>query len=245
MITISANQNSTCMPAGSPAKGDCRCERDHSAPYSPTVSSSPGRPPRSSAEPRARPAGRTPRPRAISARLYPGPNGAGGLAAEQDVLERAHDPIRGLAVAVGIGRLGHLGVGDRIVQQPVALGEDPVGVVADQPQRAGLDALGALGRLAGDQHRLAQRRRLFLDPARVGDHQVGAREQAREGRVAERLGQEHVVEAGEVVASTSRTARVGVQGSTKCTSGSAAGEPPHALGDAASGRRPSSPAGGR
>ena len=79
--------------------------------------------------------------------------------------------------------------------------------------------LGALGRLAGDQHRLAERRRLFLDPAGVGDHEVGAGEQAGEGRVAERLGEQDVVEAAEPFGQHLAHARVGCTGRTKWTSG--------------------------
>ena len=91
-------------------------------------------------------------------------------------------------------------------------------------------ALGALGRLAGDQHRLAQRRRLLLDAAGVGDHQVGTAQQAANGGITERLGQQHVVEAGRRSVRTSRTCGLGCIGRTKRTSGSR-GESGDALGD--------------
>lgn len=70
----------------------------------------------------------------------------------------------------------------------------------------------ALGPLAGDEDRLAERGCLFLDPAGVGDHEVGAAEQAGEGRVAERLGEKDVAEAVEALGQDLAQARVGVHG---------------------------------
>ena len=52
-------------------------------------------------------------------------------------------------------------------------------------------ALGPLGHLAQHQHRLAQRRRLLLHPAAVGQHQVGARHQVHELHVVHRRDQVH------------------------------------------------------
>ena len=89
-----------------------------------------------------------------------------------EVLERRHDALRGLAVAVGIRRVGHLRVGDRVGQQPVGDGDDAVRVGADELERAGIDALDALGHLARDEHGLAQRGSLLLNAARVGDDEV-------------------------------------------------------------------------
>ena len=67
-----------------------------------------------------------------------------------------------------------------VVEQAEGLPDDPVAVGADQPRRAGLDALRPLGGLAHDEDRLAERRRLLLDAAGVGQHEIGQRQQADE-----------------------------------------------------------------
>ena len=68
-------------------------------------------------------------------------------------------------------------------------------VGADQPHGAGGHRLGALGGVAHDEDRLAERGRLLLHPARVGEDQVRAVHQVDEGQVVERLDQVHVADA--------------------------------------------------
>ena len=84
-----------------------------------------------------------------------------------------------MAVAERVVGAGHGGIGAVIVEQREDFGNDAVLVGADQLGGAGRDALGPLGRLAHHQHRLAERRRLFLHAARIGQHDVGTAPSAR------------------------------------------------------------------
>ena len=95
-------------------------------------------------------------------------------------------------------RAGHGGIGRVVVEQALGLAHDGRRVGADKFRCARRDPLGALGRVAHDQHRLAQRRRLFLHPAAVGQHQVADIEQPREVRIVERFDQRDIVEAFEL-----------------------------------------------
>ena len=70
-------------------------------------------------------------------------------------------------------------------------------VGADQPHGAGRHRLGPLGGVAHDQHRLAERGRLLLHAAGVGEDQVRAVHQVDEGQVVERLDQVDVGDAAE------------------------------------------------
>lgn len=59
-----------------------------------------------------------------------------------------------------------------IAEQAAELAVDDILLGADELQRTGGDALGALGGVAHDEHRLAQTRRLLLDSAGVGEDEV-------------------------------------------------------------------------
>src|SRR5664279_3565744 len=76
---------------------------------------------------------------------------AGRPAAEEDVLEGGDDPLRGVTVPVGVFGARHFRVSALVAEQALAFVEDQIGVGADQPQRAGLQALRPLLSLAGDQ----------------------------------------------------------------------------------------------
>ena len=74
-----------------------------------------------------------------------------------------------------------------------------------------MDALDSLGALTRDEHRHAERRRLLLDAARVGDDDRGSPEQPRELRIPERLGQDDVVQTPQRDAELLADERVRVQ----------------------------------
>ena len=63
---------------------------------------------------------------------------------------------------------GHGCVGLGIAEQNTGLGGDFVGIRANQFYRAGLNRFRALGGVAHHQNRFSQRRRFFLDAARIG-----------------------------------------------------------------------------
>ena len=59
-----------------------------------------------------------------------------------------------------------------IAEQAAELAVDDVLLGAHELQRAGCHALGALGGVAHDEHRLAQARAIILDAARIGEDEV-------------------------------------------------------------------------
>ena len=91
-----------------------------------------------------------------------------------------------MAVAVGVVGEAHGGVGGRVIKQTACPRDQPLGVGADQLNRAGCHRLRPLGGVAGDQHRLAERGRLLLHAAGIGDDQRGAPHQLNEGQIVER-----------------------------------------------------------
>jgi hypothetical protein len=107
--------------------------------------------------------------------------GLGGC--EGDVLEGRDDPLGGMSVAVGVVPRRHREVGVGVVEEGCRMGHDRVDVGPDQPERARVDAFLALGLLAHDEYRRAERGCLLLDAAGVGDREVGPLEQAGEGGV--------------------------------------------------------------
>src|SRR5579883_1587799 len=114
--------------------------------------------------PRAR--RRRPRPRA-SAR-QPRLERDGVFALAQACEQPRDDPLGGLSVAVRVGGPGHSVVRGPIAQQPRCRFDDLFAIVADEPQRTGLHALGAFGFFTHDEHGLADAGRLFLNAAAVG-----------------------------------------------------------------------------
>lgn len=86
-----------------------------------------------------------------------------------------------------------------IGEQAAKLAVDDVLLGADELQRAGGDALGALRGVAHDEHRLAQARGLLLDAARVGEDEVARRHEVVEVENLERVDDVQAVEAVELL----------------------------------------------
>lgn len=86
-----------------------------------------------------------------------------------------------------------------IAEQTAELAVDDVLLGADELQRAGRHALGALGGVAHDEHGLAQARGLLLDAARVGEDEVARRHEVVEVENLERVDDMQAVEAVELL----------------------------------------------
>lgn len=82
-----------------------------------------------------------------------------------------------------------------IAEQATELAVDDVLLGADELQRAGGHALGALGGVTHDEHRLAQARGLLLDAAGVGEDEVARRHEVVEVKHLERVDDVQAVEA--------------------------------------------------
>lgn len=104
-----------------------------------------------------------------------------------------------MSVAVGIGGAGHGDVLLVVAKKPTELAVDDVLLGADELQRAGGHALGALGGVAHDEYRLAQARGLLLDAARVGEDEVARRHEVVEVEHLERVDDVQAVEAVELL----------------------------------------------
>lgn len=68
--------------------------------------------------------------------------------------------------------MAHSLVPGPIAEEAAELAVDDVPLCANELQRASGHALGALGGVAHDEHRLAQARALILDAARIGEDEV-------------------------------------------------------------------------
>lgn len=99
-----------------------------------------------------------------------------------------------------------------IAEQSAELAVDDVLLGADELQRAGGHALGALGGVAHDEHRLAQTRGLLLDAARVGEDEVARRHEVVEVENLERVDDVKAVEAVEFLVRRLADERVHVDG---------------------------------
>ena len=99
-----------------------------------------------------------------------------------------------------------------IAEQAAELAVDDVLPGADELQRAGGNALGALGRVAHDEHRLAQARGLLLDAARVGEDKVARRHEVVEVEHLERVDDVQAVEAVQLLVRRLADERVHVDG---------------------------------
>ena len=97
------------------------------------------------------------------------------------------DARGGLAVAVRVDRLGHAAVLRLVCQELLRLFVDALAVRADELDRAGIDGLRALRRVAQHEDRLAKRRRLLLDSARIREDQVGPMHEVGKWLVVERV----------------------------------------------------------
>lgn len=99
-----------------------------------------------------------------------------------------------------------------IAEQAAELAVDDVLLGADELQRAGGHALGALGGVAHDEHRLAQARGLLLDAARVGEDEVARSHEVVEVEHLERVDDVQAVEAVELLVGRLADERVHVDG---------------------------------
>lgn len=99
-----------------------------------------------------------------------------------------------------------------IAEQTAELAVDDVLLGADELQRAGRHALGALGGVAHDEYRLAQARGLLLDAARVGEDEVARRHEVVEVEHLERIDDVQTVEAVELLVRGLADERVHVDG---------------------------------
>lgn len=99
-----------------------------------------------------------------------------------------------------------------IAEQAAELAVDDVLLGADELQRAGRHALGALGGVAHDEHRLAQARGLLLDAARVGEDEVAHRHEVVEVENLERVDDVQAVEAVKLLVRGLADERVHVDG---------------------------------
>ena len=99
-----------------------------------------------------------------------------------------------------------------IAEQSTELAVDDVLLGADELQRAGGHALGALRGVAHDEHRLAKARRLLLDAARIGEDEVARRHEVVEVEHLERVDDAQAVEAVELLVGGLADERVHVDG---------------------------------
>ena len=99
-----------------------------------------------------------------------------------------------------------------IGKQSAELAVDHVLLGADELQRAGRNALGALGGVSHDEHRLAQARGLLLDAAGVGEDEVARRHEVVEVEHLERVDDVQAVEAVELLVRRLADERVHVDG---------------------------------
>jgi len=81
----------------------------------------------------------------------------------------------------------HAPVCFRIVEQHPRLLDDSSFIGAHQLRGSSLHCLGTLGIVPQHQDRLAQRRRFFLNPSRIGQQQMGPPHQVDERNIAERI----------------------------------------------------------
>lgn len=99
-----------------------------------------------------------------------------------------------------------------IEEQAAELAVDDVLLGADELQRAGCHALGALRGVAHDEHRLAQTRGLLLDTARVGEDEVAGGHEVVEVEHLERIDDVKAVEAVQLLVRRLADERVHVDG---------------------------------
>ena len=99
-----------------------------------------------------------------------------------------------------------------IAEQAAELAVDEVLLGADELQRAGCNALGTLGGVAHDEHRLAQARSLLLDAAGVGEDEVARGHEVVEVEHLERVDDVKAVEAVQFLMCRLADERVHVDG---------------------------------
>lgn len=126
--------------------------------------------------------------------------------------KHVRDAFARMPVAVGIRCMAHGLVLCLIGEKAAELAVDNVLLGADELQRAGSYALGTLGGVAHDEHRLSQARGLLLDAARVGEDEVARRHEVVEVEHLERIDDMQAVEAVQFLVRRLADERVHVDG---------------------------------
>ena len=126
--------------------------------------------------------------------------------------KHVRDAFARMPVTVGVRCMAHGLVLGLIAEQSAELAVDDVLLGADELQRAGGHALGALGGVAHDEHRLAQTRRLLLDAARVCQDEVARGHEVVEVENLERVDDMQAVEAIELLVRRLADERVHMDG---------------------------------
>lgn len=126
--------------------------------------------------------------------------------------KHVRDAFARMPITIGVRCMAHGLVLGLIAEQSAELAVDDVLLGADELQRAGGHALGALGGVAHDEYRLAQARGLLLDAARVGEDEVARGHEVVEVENLERVDDVQAVEAVELLVGRLADERVHVDG---------------------------------
>lgn len=126
--------------------------------------------------------------------------------------KHVRDAFARMPITIGVRCMAHGLVLGLIAEQSAELAVDDVLLGADELQRAGGHALGALGGVAHDEHRLAQARGLLLYAARVGEDEVARGHEVVEVEHLERVDDVQAVEAVELLVGGLADERVHVDG---------------------------------
>lgn len=117
-----------------------------------------------------------------------------------------------MPITVRVRSLAHRCILLFIGEQTAKLAVDDVLLGADELQRAGCHALGALRGVAHDEHRLAQTRCLLLDAARVGEDEVAGGHKVVEVEHLERVDDVQAIKAVQFLMRRLADERVHVDG---------------------------------
>lgn len=126
--------------------------------------------------------------------------------------KHVRDAFARMPITIGVRCMAHGLVLGLIAEQSTELAVDDVLLGADELQRAGGHALGALGGVAHDEHRLAQARGLLLYAARVGEDEVARGHEVVEVEHLERVDDVQAVEAVQLLVRCLADERVHVDG---------------------------------
>lgn len=126
--------------------------------------------------------------------------------------KHVRDAFARMPITIGVRCMAHGLVLGLIAEQSAELAVDDVLLGADELQRAGGHALGALGGVAHDEYRFAQARGLLLDAARVGEDDVARGHEVVEVENLERVDDMQPVEAVKLLVRRLADERVHVDG---------------------------------
>lgn len=126
--------------------------------------------------------------------------------------QHVRNSLASMSISVRVGGVTHGLILGLIAEQTAELAVDDVLLGADELQRAGRHALGALRGVAHDEHRLAQTRGLLLDTAGIGEDEVARGHEVVEIEHLERVDDVQAVEAVELLVGGLADERVHVDG---------------------------------